>query len=159
MWHALSLCISVSSISSSLSILSKPASKRTYEASHEHECPCARALFNYYNSKSPKRWMKKWWCTQCVIFKASTRVVQYMQSKQVTFISVKSFVSPFHQQSSSRQSHIMRFFYLHPTRFACRNGAEKSPTKAIFGYDAPEPIAFASVHHCILQCVRNDDRL
>lgn len=40
------------------------------------------------NQKSPKRWMKKWWCTQCVIFKASTRVVQHMQSIQVTFISV-----------------------------------------------------------------------
>lgn len=53
----------------------------------------------------------------------------------------------------------MRFFYLHPTRFAYRSGAEKSPMKAIFGYDAPEPIAFASVHHCILQRVRNDDRL
>lgn len=94
-----------------------------------------------------------------MIFKASTPVVQYMQSIQVTFISVKSFVSPLHQQSSSRESHIMRFFYLHPTRFAYWNGAEKSPMKAIFGYDAPEPIAFASVHHCILQCVRNDDRL
>lgn len=54
----------------------------------------------------------------------------------------------------------MRFFYLHPTHLAYRNGAtEKSPMMAIFGWDAPEPIAFASAHQCMLQCVRNDDRL
>lgn len=53
----------------------------------------------------------------------------------------------------------MRFFYLRPTHLAYRNGAKKSPMMAIFGEDAPEPIAFASVHHCMLQCVRNDDRL